>query len=199
MKRRSTKMNQEMIKHQMYDLHLIEDIIVSNDDDQDVIEEVQAFSERYAFFDDFEDVSDLSDGVIELVCTAKKPEDPIKNYVPAYHFDIVVGYEHIGEVNLRIGHTKALYYGGHIGYNVDEKHRGKGYAVRACQLLKNIALKHEVKQLFISNRYDNVASIRVCQKLGAKYIRTVLLPEDHEMRKDDMTYINIWILDIVYE
>lgn len=184
------------IKEDMTMLGLIKHPIVSSSDDQIVKDEVEAFYESYAFFDTFEDVKEISDGVVSLVCTKMVPEDPIKNYVPMYCFDIVVGYEHVGMINLRIGHTKALYYGGHIGYGVDENHRGKGYAARACLLLKDLAKRHEMKRLFISNRYDNVASIRVCQKIGATYVRTVLLPEDHDMRKDGLSYINIWIWDI---
>lgn len=194
MKRKNIKMNPTTIKQDMDALGIIDHAIITKD--EDIKKEVEAFCENYAFFDGFIDVDELSDGVIKLVCTDKIPEDPIKNHVPAYHFDVVVGYEHIGEVTLRVGFTKALYYAGHIGYGIQEKHRGKGYAIRACELIKKLAIKHEMKSLYISNNYNNKASIRVCQKLGAKYIQTVLLPENHDMRKDHLLYVNIWIWDI---
>lgn len=41
----------------------------------------------------------------------------------------------VGEIDIRIGYTEGLYYGGLIGFNTDLEHRGNGYAGRSCLLL----------------------------------------------------------------
>lgn len=34
----------------------------------------------------------------------------------------------MGQCDLRIGYNERLYYGGHIGYQIDEKYRGHHYS-----------------------------------------------------------------------
>ncbi len=184
------------IKDEMSLLNVYDKIIINDSQDKVVQKEELAFSKRKVTFDDFIDTSDFEGERISLQCEKTIPANPSKNYVPAYELHIMRDREIVGHINLRIGHTRALYYGGHIGYSINEAYRGHGYTVEACKLVSKIAKKHQMKTLFISNAYTNKASIRVCQKLGAKYVRTVLLPEDHEMKKEGLTYINIWRWDI---
>jgi predicted acetyltransferase len=106
--------------------------------------------------------------------------------VPCYAFAVCKGSEKIGDISLRIGygggfHNSNLYYGGQIGYGIDEPHRGNGYAVRACRLLAPVAKAHGMTKLLISNDIDNIASRRVCEKLGARLVRTARLPEWHDL------------------
>jgi len=63
---------------------------------------------------------ELRDGEIFLVCTSKSLANPEKGYIPQYAFIICKGGEKIGEVNLRIGNSERLYYGGHLGYGINE-------------------------------------------------------------------------------
>jgi len=95
-------------------------------------------------------------------------------------------------IDIRIGYTEGLYYGGNIGYTIDEKYRGNGYAFIAYKLVKEVVKAHKTNLLNITNSEDNIPSIRVCQKLGAKYIHTVYLPETNDMREDGRDYNNIW-------
>lgn len=149
-------------------------------------------------FDDFIEMPELTDGVISLVCTAKKPAIPEKKYVPAYEFAVCKGSEKVGEVNLRIGYAgfgpdaSSLYYGGQIGYGINENHRGNGYAVRACRLLLPVAKAHGMTKLLITNHIGNDASRRVCEKLGLLLIRTARLPEWHDLYKEGQRYVNIY-------
>jgi len=137
-------------------------------------------------FNGFIDVPELSDGVIHLVCLAKNPEDPVKKWIPGYDFAICKGGEIVGGISLRIGYGGGvygsnLYYGGQIGYSIEEAHRGNGYAARACRLLIPVAKAHHMEKLLITTGETNTASMRVCEKLGARLLRVVHLPQWTEM------------------
>lgn len=143
-------------------------------------------------FDDFIIVPGLTDGLIYLVCTAKKPSNPEKRYVPEYRFAVCLGGEKIGEISLRIGYPDGLYYGGQIGYGIDEVYRGNGYAVRACRLLRYVAKAHGMQKLLITNAFDNHASRRVCEKLNARLVRVARLPEWHDLYMEGQRFVNIF-------
>lgn len=148
-------------------------------------------------FNDFIDLPELSDGVIYLVCTGKYTANPEKKIVPAYHFAVCMGSEKIGGIDLRIGYTNGLYYGGQIGYGIDEKYRGNGYAGRACRLLLPVAKAHNMTKLLITNNHTNTASRRVCEKLGTKLLRVARLPEWHDLYQRGQRFSNIyeWSVD----
>jgi len=156
------------------------------------IEEFIALPYEFAGFID----SYLSNGEIHLECTKQSPADPVKKYVPAYHFDIKKADEKVGEINLRIGYTEGLYYGGNIGYGIEETYRGNGYAVEACKLVSSIAKGHGMRILFITNDALNTASRRVCEKLGAQFIEKVALPEWTDLYKEGQRFSNIFAWEI---
>ncbi len=158
----------------------------------DVLKEIKYYNALPFEFEGFAELPEQSGGEIYLVCTAKKPAIPEKKYVPAYEFAICKGGEKIGEINLRIGYTDGLYYGGQIGYGIDEKHRGNGYAASACRLLLPVAKAHGMKKLLITNNQTNTASRRVCEKLGARLLRLARLPEWHELYKQGNRFENIF-------
>jgi predicted acetyltransferase len=143
-------------------------------------------------FDGFIDIPMLTDGELYLLCYEKKPAEPERKRVPAYMFAICREGEKVGEISLRIGYTDGLYYGGQIGYNIDEDYRGKGYAARACRLLTYVAKAHGMSKLLITNDERNDASRRVCEKLGARHVRYGRLPEWHELYKEGHRYGNIY-------
>jgi RimJ/RimL family protein N-acetyltransferase len=167
-------------------------------DEWETSKEIAYYKTLPIIFNDFIELPELSDGVIHLVCTAKKPANPEKKYCPAYDFAICKGSEKIGAINLRIGYSgfgpdeSSLYYGGQIGYNVDEKYRGNCYAGRACRLLLPVAKAHGMIKLLITNNVTNAASRRVCEKLGLRLIRTVRLPEWSDLYKDGQRYSNLF-------
>jgi len=161
-------------------------------DEWETQKEIAHYNALPCTFNDFVDLPLLSDGVIHLVCTGKAPGDPEKHRVPYYEFAICLGSEKIGEINLRIGYTDSLYYGGQIGYGIAEKHRGHGYAGRACRLIIPVAKAHGMITLLITNNHTNAASQRVCEKLGARLVRIARVPEWHDLYRAEHRFVNIF-------
>lgn len=135
---------------------------------------------------EFYNFENLFDKEIRLAIKQTTPEDKPKGFVPAYLFSIISheSNEEVGFIDVRIGHNKGLYYGGNIGYTVYEKHRGHNYALKACKLIKNVAIKHNMEYLYVTCNPDNIASRRTCEKLGLPLLEIVELPEDNDMYKE---------------
>ncbi len=123
---------------------------------------------------------------IDLVLERAVTADDVKQYVPSYEFAIVLhGTDtKVGGICLRIGNNHNTFYGGHIGYGVDEPYRGQGYAGKACLLLKSVARSHGMSELLITCNPDNLPSRRICEKLGLELESVVDLPEDNEMYQE---------------
>ena len=119
--------------------------------------------------------------VLKLRAVSRAGEEP--DPVNAYLFDIcaLADGAALGRCDLRVGYTEKLYYAGHIGYTVFEPYRGNRYALSACFLLQRLAKRHGMTELIITCNPENHASKRTCELFGASYVRTVALPEDHEL------------------
>jgi len=148
------------------------------------------------YFEKFLELGDITDGVVRLVCVNKTAAIPERKRVPSYNFNICIGSEVVGSVGLRIGYTDGLYYGGQIGYDVDEIRRGNGYAGRACLLLLPLAQAHGMKRLLITNNVENKASARVCEKFGARFVKVSRLPVWHDLYQEGARWVNVWELEI---
>lgn len=130
----------------------------------------------------FCDVADLTNEEIFLRLVETCDERPEKRWLPVYHFDIcLLDGTKIGCCELRIGHNDKTYFGGNIGYGIDESYRGHHYAAKACTLLFIQARKHHMKDLIITCAPDNAASSRTCQIAGRDYVEIADIPEDNEM------------------
>ena len=88
----------------------------------------------------------------------------------------------MGVCDLRIGHNDKLYYGGNIGYRIDEEYRGNHYAGKACLLLFELAQKHGLEYLIITCNPDNYPSRKTCAYAGGKLLEIATLPEGNDMR-----------------
>lgn len=132
----------------------------------------------------FIDTSFLKNEEIQLILEKTVDGDEEKDWVPAYHFAICnrEGTK-MGTCDLRIGHNDKIYYGGNIGYRLEEKYRGNHYAGKACLLLFELARKHDLEYLIITCNPDNVASKKTCEYAGGKLLEVVDLPEDNDMRE----------------
>ena len=154
--------------------------------------EIAFYNSLPVIFEDFIDPPALLDGVIQLFCIEKQPANPEKGWVPAYVFAICKNAEEIGDISLQVGYTEELYYSGQIGYNIKKDHRGNGYAGRACRLLIEVARAHGLNRLLITNNVGNIASARVCEKLGARFLRQAPLPDWHELYMKGQRAVNIY-------
>ena len=120
---------------------------------------------------------------IKLVVKRLAEGNPERNWVPAYHFHICdLNGNVMGACDLRIGYTEGLYYGGHIGYRVNEEYRGNHYAAKACRLLFDLARKHDMTYLYITCSPDNLASRKTLEYLQGEFIGVIELPEGNDMR-----------------
>lgn len=136
----------------------------------------------------FFDTSFLKDEEISLVLERTAAANPERGWVPAYYFAICNkdGVK-IGECDLRVGHNENTYYGGNIGYSINEEYRGHHYAGKACLLLFELAKLHNLDYLIISCDPDNVASRKTCEYAGGKLSEIAELPEGNDMRSNGET------------
>lgn len=132
----------------------------------------------------FFDTDFLKNDEIQLVLEKAVAGNVEKGWVPAYHFAICNdnGIK-LGACDLRIGHNDKLYYGGNIGYRIDEEYRGNHYAGKACKLLFELARKHNLEYLIITCNPDNIASRKTCEYAGGELLEIVELPADSDMRE----------------
>jgi len=122
--------------------------------------------------------NDLRHGEVALRLDHIDPGDPSRRFVPWYHFRILnPAGEDIGHINFRVGDVESVRYVGHIGFGVDEPHRGHGYAQKAC-----LALVPCIRQFFdtvvLTCNPDNQASRRTMERLGATFIEEVAVPPE---------------------
>lgn len=131
----------------------------------------------------FIDTDFLQTDEIKLVLEKAVDGDDEKGWVLAYHFAICdLAGTKMGACDLRIGHNDNLYYGGNIGYRIDEQYRGHHYAGKACLLLFELARMHELGYVIITCNPDNYASRKTCEYAGGELLEIAQLPEGNDMR-----------------
>lgn len=120
---------------------------------------------------------------LSLSLVRETAADPARSWVRALHFAILDGNGTVvGACDLRLGHNRNTYFGGNIGYRVEEPYRGHHYACRACRLLFDLARQEGMAHLVITCRPDNLPSRRTCERLGGELLEIAELPEDNDMR-----------------
>ena len=129
----------------------------------------------------------LTDGEILLRLRKDTPADPAKEWLRAFHYDIVLttGSTTIGEIDFRLGYTLAIVrYGGHIGYGIYPEWRGHHFAGKACRILRAVAMAHGMDVIWITCNPDNWASRKTCEWIGATLVEIVDLPPDNDQYQD---------------
>ena len=122
----------------------------------------------------------FSDDVLELVLSREDVRDADCGIEDGYTFLMYPkgSRDYAGYVSLRIGESPTLYYLGHIGYRVEEKFRGRGYAARACRLIKPMLNRLMLSSVVITTNVENVASRRTCENLGCVLERIADVPPE---------------------
>ena len=119
----------------------------------------------------------LAFGEVSLRFVRVIPGDPAREFVPAYHFRILLAdSSDVGHINFRVGDTgHVLVCAGHIGFEIHETFRGHGYALQACR-----AIAPWVRTIYeavaITCDPGNQASRRTIERLGARFINEVPVP-----------------------
>jgi tagatose 1,6-diphosphate aldolase len=132
----------------------------------------------------FGDFGDLVDGPVCVRVEGRNPAEPERGWVPAYECAIHRAHdgERVGVMSIRVGSTPWIeQYAGHIGYTIDEEHRGHRYAAAACRAVRPILRHHGIDPAWLTVTPDNVASRRTCEIIGAELVEIVDLPPDNDM------------------
>ena len=147
----------------------------------------------------FIEFPDLRDNEIKLIVKGYDEPDldnlDIK-YAYRYEFSIVLieTNEEVGVVYFAVDTSSRQYLRGHISYGVFPAYRGNNYAMKACLLIKHVALAHGFSRVFIGTDYDNIASRKTIEKLGAVPITKDDVPEDEILKKlqEEKTDMFVW-------
>lgn len=105
------------------------------------------------------------------------PGDPTRDFVPAYHFRILISDgSDVGYINFRVGNTEHVRIcAGHIGFEIDEQFRGNGYALQACHAIAPL-VRSISGMVTITCDPENIASMRSIERLGATFTDEVPVP-----------------------
>ncbi|MBP3728918.1 MAG: GNAT family N-acetyltransferase, partial [Lachnospiraceae bacterium] len=133
----------------------------------------------------FFDSEGLRDRDLQLLLKTTTEAGAREGTTAAYHFDICgEGGQRIGQCDLHLGHSERLYFGGNIGYRVEEAFRGRHVAVRVCRLLFELAARHGLGYVIISCFPENGASRATAEASGCRLLETARLPLWHELSRE---------------
>ena len=132
---------------------------------------------------EFQNIGRIHGQDIDLVLEKTIPENYEEDRVPTYDFSIFLSGTDVkvGGISLRVGFNENIYYGGHIGYRIDEDFHGHYYAAKACMLLRDLAVSHGMCELTITCDPANIASKKTCSYIGAEMIETINVPEYYDI------------------
>ena len=129
----------------------------------------------------------LTDGEIDLKVIHLYDGHGKMGDSPMYGFFILLHDTNtrVGEISFRFTRTfRVTNYDGNIGYGINEEYRGNRYAEKACRILRELALEHGLRQLYVTSAPDNIASIRTCQRLGATDLGLINLPDEFRQKEE---------------
>ena len=122
--------------------------------------------------------NELSFQDVRIVFSNMTAGDPSKGFVPGYHFRIVDEQgEDVGHLNYRVGNTEHVRLAaGHLGFEINEAHRGNHFAAKACMALAPWLSEYS-DPILITVDPDNIGSVKTIERIGAEFIDTVDVPK----------------------
>lgn len=102
----------------------------------------------------------------------------------------------VGKISFRIGNNYHSYFNGNIGYEIDEEYRGHNYSYKACKLVVQLAKHYNMENIYFACDFDNIASTKIIEKLGAELIEIIVPPNDYVFYYDGMPKQRIYKLKI---
>ena len=136
----------------------------------------------------------LTDGAITLRLAERSPGG--NGMLPFYYYDILAPEGPAGKISIRIGDNADSYYNGHVGYEIDEAHRGRHYALRACRLVLPVARAHGMRRLYLTCRASNAPSRKTMERLGAVLLEVAEVPENCFFWRPGLEKYAIYRLDL---
>ena len=121
-----------------------------------------------------------------------------ENELPFYWWSIVENATEtcVGKISLRLGHNYHSYWNGNVGYEVDEPHRGHGYAATALEMVFPLAKAHGMDHLIVSCDEDNIASYRTIERCGGTLLEISDPPEDWIYYQPSLPKKRIYRIDL---
>lgn len=147
--------------------------------------------ENFSFSDRFDT---LSRGSMTLKLIEKKERSGVQ--LPYYYYDILVDGVPVGKISIRIGDNFHTSYNGHIGYEIDEAARGRGYARQACELVLEAARFHGMPSVLLTCAEDNIASYRTIERLGARLLCITDVPREYFAWYEGIPKHRVYQLDL---
>ena len=146
----------------------------------------------------FLEYNNLKDSEIKLVLKSQDQPDYENGILPRYGFSIIhiKDNKDIGVVYFAVDNTRRQYLRGHLSYGVSPAYAGNNYAMKACKLVKQVALAHGFKNLFIGSGYENIASRKTIEKLGAIPITINDVPDDEILKELQAEKVDMYVWDI---
>lgn len=146
----------------------------------------------------FLEFNDLKDDEIKLVLKSHDEPDNEKGNLPRYGFSIIhiESNEDIGVVYFAVDSSRRQYLRGHLSYGVSPAYSGHNFAAKACRLVKQVALAHGFKRLYIGSGYDNIASRKTIEILGAVPVTIDDVPDGDILRELQKERIDMFVWKI---
>ncbi len=129
---------------------------------------------------------------LQLIDTFEKKDGAL----PFYWWNIVLKAENkaVGKISFRIGYNEHVYFNGNIGYEVEEAYRGNHYALLACRLVLQCAKFYKMEKIYLTCDYDNIASYKTIERLGATLVEETVPPKDYIFYYDGIAKHKIYEL-----
>ena len=105
--------------------------------------------------------------------------------------------ETIGEVMIyQTDNEDEFLYCGNVGIEIYEKYRYKGYASKAFELAKTALSNLGFTKVILTCEKDNVPSYKAMEKVGARYVDEMHVPENNFAYEDGLREIKVYEYDL---